>query len=202
MSSVSQNSNISLESLGTFPSLDQRGACMMTKSGPVKIIIIDLISAWQDLVFSFGMETCRWSWNLWRTGSCQSSSWSVSWTQNSLAYHVHRRRRRRFLIQGKQSFYNNNNNNTKHTNTRTSAPLHTRNDAPRDGSVPQFLPLHLQNLLTPAQKKKKKNNNKNKTNNKVCYHKLPQSFFCKMTENTRKNTNTHTQPKKERMGEK
>jgi hypothetical protein len=62
--------------------------------------------------------------------------------------------------------------------------------------------LHLQNLLTPAQKKKKKNNNKNKTNNKVCYHKLPQSFFCKMTENTRKNTNTHTQPKKERMGEK
>jgi len=53
-----------------------------------------------------------------------------------------------------------------HTNTRTSAPLHTRNDAPRDGSVPQFLPLHLQNLLTPAQKKKKKNNNnnKNKTN--------------------------------------
>jgi len=71
--------------------------------------------------------------------------------------------------------------------------------------------LHLQNLLTPARKKKKKkknNNSKNKTNqiqktnNKVCYHKLPQSLFCKMTENTRKNTNTHKQPKKERMGEK
>jgi hypothetical protein len=105
MSSVSQNSNISLESLGTFPSLDQRGACMMTKSGPVKIIIIGLISAWQDLLVSFWMETCRWSWNLWRTPSCQSSSWSESRTQNSLAYHVHRRRRRRrrrrFLIQGK-----------------------------------------------------------------------------------------------------
>jgi hypothetical protein len=66
----------------------------------------------------------------------------------------------------------------QHRNTRTSAPLHTRNDGPRDGSVPQFLPLHLQNLLTPAQKKKKKNNNNNKnknktnqiqkTNNKVC----------------------------------
>ncbi len=45
----------------------------------------------------------------------------------------------------------------QHKNTRTSAPLHTRNDGPRDGSVPQFLPLHLQNLLTPAQKKKKNN---------------------------------------------